>query len=428
MRITTLALAAAITLCATASPAQSGSSVAVSSPSTPTLTLAEALALAEEANPVLRARKAQLDAAEGASTEASALVAANPQLSVDATRHDVPTPAGIERYPEWSAGLSQTFEVAGQRGYRREATSRAVQALRLEIEDLRRQQRAEVSQRFYKVVALQRRLELEAQAARLFDDTAQAVEKRRAAGEDTRLDANVARVEAERARNQSAAVEDALTQARSELARPLQLPPSQLPIATGSLTPTPLDYTEASLLERLQQTPRLQALAARETSARARLELARAGRYPDVTVGLSVGREGSVDAREHLTTLSVSVPLPVFQHNDAAIGTASSEAGQARIDRQAAERDLPAQVHAQWIRLTNLQQRIDRLQQIVLPALSSNEELSRKSLKAGQIGLLELIVTNRQSLDAQRDLVDALLDYQTTRLALEADAGWTDHP
>jgi len=63
-----------------------------------------------------------------------------------------------------------------------------------------------------------------------------------------------------------------------------------------------------------------------------------------------------------------------------------------------------------------------------LPALSSNEELSRKSLKAGQIGLLELIVTNRQSLDAQRDLVDALLDYQTTRLALEADAGWTDHP
>jgi len=38
------------------------------------------------------------------------------------------------------------------------------------------------------------------------------------------------------------------------------------------------------------------------------------------------------------------------------------------------------------------------------------------------------IVTNRQSLDAQRDLVDALLDYQATRLALEADAGWTDHP
>src|SRR5262249_43111330 len=152
-----------------------------------------------------------------------------------------------------------------------------------EIEDLRRQQRAEVAQRFYKVIALQRRLELEAQAARLFEDTAQAVEQRRAAGEDTRLDANVARVEAERARNQHASIEDALTQARSELARPLQLPPSLLPVASGSLTPAPLAYGEEDLLGRLQQAPRLQALAARETSARARLDLARAGRYPDVT-------------------------------------------------------------------------------------------------------------------------------------------------
>ena len=227
---------------------------------------------------------------------------------------------GVDRRPEWSAGLSQTFEIAGQRGHRREATSQAAQALRLEIEDLRRQQRAEVAQRFYKVVALQRRLQLEAQATRLFDDTAQAVEQRRAAGEDTRLDANVARVEAERSRNQHAAIEDALTLARSELARPLQLPPGQLPVANGSLDPAPLAYTEEVLVQRLRQAPRLQALAARETGAKARLDLARAGRYPDVTVGLSVGREGSLDAREHLTTLSVSVPLPLFQHNDAAIG------------------------------------------------------------------------------------------------------------
>lgn len=428
MRITTLALAAAITLCATAAPAKPGGEIAQPSTSTPTLTLSEALALAEDANPVLRARKAQLDAAEGASAEAAALLANNPQLNVDATRRKVPVDSGIEHWPEWSAGVSQTFEVAGQRGHRREATGQAVQALRLEIEDLRRQQRAEVAQRFYKVVALQRRLELEAQAARLFDETAQAVERRRAAGEDTRLDANVARVEAERARNQHAAVEDALTQARSELARPLQLPPSQWPVASGNLDPAPLAYDEEGLLRQLRQTPRLQALTARETSAKARLDLARAGRYPDVTVGLSVGREGSLDAREHLTTLSVSVPLPLFRHNDAAIGSASSEASQARIDREAAERDLPAQVHVEWTRLENLRQRVDRLQKTVVPALSSNEELSRKSLKAGQIGLLELIVTNRQSLDAQRDLVDALLDYQMTRLALEADAGWNDHP
>ena len=52
----------------------------------------------------------------------------------------------------------------------------------------------------------------------LFDSTAAAVEKRRAAGEDTRLDANVALVEAERARNQLALAQEQLLEARAALA------------------------------------------------------------------------------------------------------------------------------------------------------------------------------------------------------------------
>ena len=52
------------------------------------------------------------------------------------------------------------------------------------------------------MLALQQRADTETQALKLFDDTAVAVQRRRQAGEDTRLDANVARVEAERARNQ----------------------------------------------------------------------------------------------------------------------------------------------------------------------------------------------------------------------------------
>jgi cobalt-zinc-cadmium efflux system outer membrane protein len=428
MRFTTLALAAALTLSTTAARAQSSAASVALSPAERRLMLSEAVSLAESANPALRAKQAQLAAAEGASSDANALLQANPQLTLDGTHRNVSTNEGLDRRHEWSAGLSQTFEVAGQRGYRREAASQALQALRLEIDDLQRQQHAEVAQRFYRVLALQRRLELEAQATHSFDETARAIEQRRAAGEDTRLDANVALVEVERARNQQASIEDQLVQARSELAQPLQLPPSQLPVVAGELAPTPVGYTEASLLEQVRSTPRLQALAARDSSAQSRLQLARAGRYPDVTVGVSVGREGSFDARERLTTLSVSVPLPLFQHNASVIGSASTEASQAAIDRQAAERDLPAQIHAQWMRLENLRQRVDRLQRTVLPALAHNEELSQKSLNAGQISLLELILTNRQALDARRDLVDAQLDYQTIRLALEAAAGWLDRP
>jgi outer membrane protein TolC len=56
---------------------------------------------------------------------------------------------------------------------------------------------------------------------------------------------------------------------------------------------------------------------------------------------------------------------------------------------------------------------------------TDNYQLSMKSQRAGEIGLLDLIVVNRQALDARRDLLDALLEYQTTRAALEAAAGWS---
>ena len=107
------------------------------------LTLGEALSLAESTNPTLRAKQAQLAAAEGVQADANALLFNNPQLSTDLTRRSVPQVGqGNERRQEWSAGLSQTLEIAGQRGYRREAADAALAALRAEIADARRSARA----------------------------------------------------------------------------------------------------------------------------------------------------------------------------------------------------------------------------------------------------------------------------------------------
>jgi cobalt-zinc-cadmium efflux system outer membrane protein len=66
---------------------------------------------------------------------------------------------------------------------------------------------------------------------------------------------------------------------------------------------------------------------------------------------------------------------------------------------------------------------VQRLQQTVLPTLIDNLRLSEKSQRAGQIGVLDVIVVNRQALDARRDLLEALSEYHTTRFALQAAAG-----
>ncbi len=425
MRPKTLALAGTLFLLAAPVFAQVTTTVTATTQQLAPLTLPEALVRAAQANPALRAKQAELAAAEGFNTDARSVLFNNPQLAVDKTRRLVPQ-AGLspERRNEWTGGVSQTFETGGQGGFRRETASSALEALRYEIVDAQRRIRSEISTRFYRVLAFQQRVELESQALKLFDDAAAAVQKRRVAGEDTKLDANVALVEAERARNQLALAREQLNEERNELAARLQLVGPDLPMAQGELTPAPNGFALNDLLASLESQPRLLAFSAREKSANARYRLERASVSPDVTVGLNVAREGPGGARERLTTISISVPLPIFKRNATGIGQASTAATQAQIDREAAQRDTRANVLSLWTRLTSQEQRVRRLQDVVLPALTDNLSLSVKSRQAGQIGLLELIVVNRQALDARRDLIEALTEYHSTRAALELEAGW----
>ncbi|MEO6744571.1 MAG: TolC family protein [Caldimonas sp.] len=389
------------------------------------MTLADAMRRAESLHPSVRAKEAQLIAAEGSRREASSLFFQNPAVSVERTRRTVDQPDG--RANEWSAGLSQAIETGGQQGRRREAAGAGLMALGAEIDEARRQARSDAAARFHAVLAAQRRVLVEQRSLELFESTAQAVAKRLSAGEDTRLDSNVAVIEAERARNALALARELLLDARSELATAVQLPPDALPQITGELVPPGdvLPYNLSELLTATQMQPRQRALAAREEAARAKVGVERARRYPDVTVGLNVGREGPGVARERLTTISVSVPLPLFNRNDAAIGQAQSEATQAEIDRTTAVRDSQAQVRRLWSRLDSQRQRLQRLRSAMLSAAADNRQLAAKSRQAGQIGLLDQLLVNRQSLDAERELNDALAEFHSARIELEHATGWS---
>ena len=402
-----------------------------------TLTLNEAMRLAEAAHPSVLAREAQLlgfggglneaqlAAAEGTRSEAAALLFNNPELSTEAIRRRADAPVGS--WNEWSVGISQPFETGGQQARRREAAAAGLDALRAEIDDVRRQARVEAATRFLAVLSAQRRVQLEQHSVDLFVRSAQAVAKRRAAGEDTRLDANVALVEAERARNALALAGERLIDARSELGTAVRLPPSALPEVAGELgtkVDDALPYRLEQLLASAPNLPRQRALAAREDAARARLGVERGNRNPDVTIGVHAGREGPSDARERLAIVSLSVPLPLFKRNDAAIGQAITDMTQAEVERASALRDAEVRVRQLWSRLASQRERIQRLQRVLVPASTDNQQLSAKSREAGQIGLLDQLIVNRQAIDAERDLIDLLAEMQTTRIELEYAAGW----
>lgn len=392
--------------------------------STP-FTLEQAWKQAEQANPTLRATQANLAAAQGELTDARALLWNNPQLTSEWSKGTLPqatVPAKVNRGQ--MVGLTQIFEIAGQQGMRRSAAEQSLAATQELVMETRRQLHTEVEQRFVGVLNLQLRIQMEEQMLKLIEEAAKAVSKRVAAGEDSRLDGNLAKVEAERAQNQVFLLREQLIQARAELATLLQLPADNLPEVVGDIDPPPAPFGLEELLTLAANRPLLRVFDYREKAARSRLDLERAAVYPDVTLGLGSARGTPDNPEMKVMALSASLPLPLFHRNDTGIGRAMTELTQVQLQKQAAQRGSRAQVLALWERWKNLKARVKRLNESVLPSLEENQHLSSISFREGEIGLLQLLLVNRQVLDGQRDLLDARTELRLTQVALESAAGW----
>ncbi len=387
------------------------------------LSLEQAWQRAEQASPKLRAARAELIAAEGRRADAQAWLWNNPQVSAELRSRHIAEPGASGSKTEGGLGITQTFEIAGQQQLRRSAAEQNVSALYASIADVRRQVRAEVEQRFVGVLSLQQRIETEAQGLKLIEEAAAMVQKRVKAGQDSKLDGNLASIEAQRARNELAVRTEQLVESRALLSESLQLPPDSLPEVVGRLT-SARSYTLDSLLKNIAQRPALRALAQRERVARSQLALERASVYPDVTIGLSQERERGLEARDNITALSVSIPLPVFRKNATGIGQANATLTQVQIEQQTALRDAQAQVRTLWAQAQSLGARVANIENSILPTLEENQRLSMKALRAGEIGLPQLLLVNRQVVDGRRDLLDAQTALRLTQASLEAAAGW----
>jgi len=390
-----------------------------------TLTLESAWILAEQNNPDIRRAVAGLEAVQGEIKDASAPLFNNPTLNLEAGRRKLYQPGEADpRRSEWSGGISQTLEFAGQQGFRRQIANAKLSAMQQEINETRRRVIAEVEERFVQVLALQKRIETEQRTLELIERNTSLASKRVEAGEDSKLDGNLAIVDAERARNQVSMLQEQLTRARAALATALQLSEQALPTVMGELQAVTTSYSLEDLLASVSNRPVLQALSLREQSARSSLDFERAARYPDLTVSLNNSREAVIGGQDNITTIGLSLPIPLFRQNATGVGRATSEVAQAEIDRSVVFRDIRAAVIASWQRRQSLHDRVQRLITTVYPKLEENLKLSQIAFKNGEIALSQLLLIQRQVIDAQRDLIDAELDLRLTQIELEYAAGW----
>ena len=109
------------------------------------LTLPDAVQLALQKNPLLRAKEREHDATRASETTAG--LRPNPTASYSAEQLGS---AGVER--QYTVALSQTIETGGKRGRRIESARAATRVSEFELADVRRQVTAQVKKAFTDVL------------------------------------------------------------------------------------------------------------------------------------------------------------------------------------------------------------------------------------------------------------------------------------
>lgn len=389
------------------------------------LTLDQAWSLAISSNADLQRQIANQHIADGDFQDARGLLYYNPVLNLDVRQRNIQqSPGDNSRRGEWGAGVAQTFEIAGQQGWRRNAAQQSQQAIALDIAEEYRSLHAQMEEQFVTVLAIQKRIEVEQRILTLIEQNTALSRKRVQAGEDSLLDGNLAVIDTERARNQLSALNEQLLRARAQLAATLQLGETELPAVTGELMPAASSYTLSDLLDKLATRPAMQSLLVKESAARSRLQLQQMLKYPDLTVSLVNSREATMAGDDNITSVGLSLPLPLFRRNGAGIGRATAEFTQSEINRAALTRNAKAAIQAAWLRRENIRERVSRLDKEVYPRLEQNLKLAKIAFENGEIALPQLLILQRQTVDAQRDIIDAQKDIRLVQVELEYLSGW----
>lgn len=171
-----------------------------------------------------------------------------------------------------------------------------------------------------------------------------------------------------------------------------------------------LPYTEAQLLARLDRLPALAPAAADVETAAAQVDLARAARHPDWSVTASYGQRSG--GRDDMLMVEVGIALPLFTRNRQDRGISAREADyQAALEsREDARREQVAQVRGAFARWQGMQRQIAQYETQLLPLARDRSATALAAFRAG--GELQ------PWLDARRDELTAELTHADRRREL----------
>lgn len=392
-------------------------SAILASEAAPTLSLNQALTEAFARSPVLRARRAEVEQAEGRLRTAK-IYPFNPELAVEAARRN----GSIETNTDKGVKLAQEIPIGGQR---RRGTAQASAELEAARAQLLREERllaARVRVAFVEALRTRELLEVERANEDLARSLAEVARKRFDSGAVAQMEVNLAQVQVGRAERDRRLAEGADEVARTRLAEVAGLDPIQPPQLDGELDiPARKLLPLAELLAAAEEN-RADLESSRHTTeaAQVRIELSRRERVPNLELEAFYGHE---DGTDRLFGGGVNIRIPMFNRNQGRIAEARAAHRQTLAETQATELQVRQEVAASLARYRASRAASLNLQQQVLGTLQENLGLLQRSFEAGKTGWTDVLVFRREFVDIQRDYIESVTATRLAGIELDLASG-----
>jgi outer membrane protein TolC len=332
----------------------------------------------------------------------------NPELELEGGPR---SRAGEKTTWDRSLTLSQRLDLSG-RGDRIAAAEAAREAVADERRVTEIAVLADAAALYLRALHAEKRRTLADSASDLHERLRDIARRRRKAGEIGALEENLAAVAAARARAVLARAAADVESAHGSLAELLVLDDLGAMTLAGDLT-WPVLVDVDSLRAAIARHPQVTALTARRAEATAEIGAARAERIPKIAVFGGAGREEGAD----LLYFGVGIGLPIFARGQGETQIARARHAIAEAEAVAAPTILAARVERAWQRHRRLQEALASFDAVAADAVAANVRLAEESYRLGKIGLGQVLVVQREHLDALGELVDLRL--QTALAAVE---------
>lgn len=376
-------------------------------------------------NSELQALHDEKEIHEANKTRANLLL--NPVLDLEAASGAL---TGSKHDNSLALGLSQEFSLAGKRDKRLTIAERELEIYRWQLADKKRLLCEQIKSAFYDALLAKERLALTDRFIGLNRQLLDVTKERLAAGDIPELEMNLVKVELARSDVGRIEVARTLLQSQARLWTLMALPAGGHSNIEGRLEAgTPLSESLSELKQlAYDKRPDIKALETEKSRGDADLVLAEAERIPNLTAGLIFRRDatsmtvGGIEGRETAYSIGIrlSMPIPVFDNNQAGIQEARAKMSRSKTHLVAAVRTLEQDVETAYASFQNATSVITLYTSDILPQLEENVKLTQEAYRLGEVSILTVIQEQKKFFEVNDSYLTALHDRQTALLKLES--------